>query len=70
MKKMRTLDHTGKCVSKKRVDLIHNGVPLNITEHKINTGTLTETAKCIDASKISRHPFICRQSGFKTKTQN
>lgn len=68
MKKMRTLDKTGKCLSKKW-DLIHNGVPLNIIEHKINTGTLAETAKCIDTSKISRHPFIFRQTGFKTKFQ-
>jgi hypothetical protein len=58
MKRMRTLNHTGKCLSKKCVDLVHNKVPLNITEHKINTGTLAETAECIDASKISRHPFI------------
>jgi hypothetical protein len=60
MKKMRTLDHTGKCLSKKYADLIHNGVPINITEHKINTGTLSETAECIDASEIIEHPFICR----------
>jgi hypothetical protein len=61
MEKTGTLDHTGKCLSKKCVDLIHKGVPLNIPEHKINTGTLVETAECIDASKISRLPFNCRQ---------
>lgn len=62
MKKMRTLDKSGKCLSKK-CDLVHNRVPLNITEHKINTGTLAETAKRIDASEISRQP------GFKTNSQ-
>lgn len=61
MKKIGTLDHTGKCLSKKSVALIHMGVALNITEYKINTGTLVEKAECTDASKISRHPFICRQ---------